>query len=55
MLMPHEQLDQLGHWYCFTFARKSDQLQFSLSVCHQKYTIQYGEFGNRQSAQMKVD
>ena len=25
----------------------SDQLQFSLSVSHQRYIIQYGEFGNR--------
>ena len=26
---------------------KSDQLQFSLSVSHQRYIIQYGEFGSR--------
>ena len=25
----------------------TDQLQFSLSVSHQRYIIQYGEFGNR--------
>ena len=25
---------------------ESDQLQFSLSVSHQRYIIQYGEFGN---------
>ena len=29
------------------FTPKSDQLQFSLSVSHQRYIIQYGEFGNR--------
>ena len=28
------------------FTAKSDQLQFSLSVSHQRYIIQYGEFGN---------
>ena len=27
--------------------RLADQLQFSLSVSHQRYIIQYGEFGNR--------
>ena len=28
------------------FIPKSDQLQFSLLVSHQRYIIQYGEFGN---------
>ena len=37
------------------FTPKSDQLQFSLSVSHQRYIIQYGELGNRQFAQMKVN
>ena len=34
---------------CKNLIPKSDQLQFSLSVSHQRYTciIQYGEFGNR--------
>ena len=36
------------------FTPKGDQLQFSLSVSHQRYIIQYGECGNRQFAQMKV-
>ena len=31
----------------YLFTPKSDQLQFSLSVSHQRYIIQYGEFGNR--------
>ena len=29
------------------FTLKSDQLQFSFSVSHQRYIIQYGEFDNR--------
>ena len=29
------------------FTPKSDQLQFSLSVSHQRHIIQYGEFGSR--------
>ena len=37
------------------FTPKSDQLQFSLSDSHQRYIIQYGEFDNRQLAQIKVD
>ena len=37
------------------FTPKRDQLRFSRSVSHQRYIIQYGEFGNRQFAQMKVD
>ena len=32
--------------YINPFTPKSDQLQFSLSVSHQRYIIQYGEFGN---------
>ena len=37
------------------FTLKSDRLQFSLSVSHQRYIIQYEEFGNQYFAQMKVD
>ena len=29
------------------FTPKSDQLQFSHSVSHQRFIIQYGEFGSR--------
>ena len=31
----------------YPFTPKSDQLQFSLPVPHQRYITQYGEFGNR--------
>ena len=36
-----------GHSQFNPFTPKSDQLQFSLSVSHQRYIIQYGEFGKR--------
>ena len=39
----------------YLFNPRSDQLQFSLSVSHQRHIIQYGEFDNRSFAQMKVD
>ena len=44
----------ISFWFS-PFTPKSDQLQFFLSVSHQRYIIQYGEFGNRYFAQMKVD
>ena len=40
-----EPLD-LPKFFINPFTPKSDRLQFSLSVTHERYIIQYGEFGN---------